>query len=59
MDYTAESQQLKQQLKQKLFHEVKRLLDLGHSYNEIAKELNITPQYVYLINKELKGGESK
>lgn len=53
MDYTHESQQLKK----KLHNEVKRLIDLGHSYNEIAKELNITPQYVYLINKKLKGGE--
>jgi len=55
MDYTQEQKILKQ----KLHTEVKRLLDLDLSYNEIAKELNITPQYVYLINKKLKGGEVK
>jgi len=56
MDYKQESQKLKQ----KLHSEIKNLIDQGYSYNEVAKELNLTPQHVnYIVQKHLKGGEAK
>ena len=55
MDYTAEQKKLKQ----RLHSEITRLREENYSYNQIAKELNITPQYVGLICRQMEGGEAK
>ena len=55
MDYTADTTKLREQL----YEEITSLIEQEHSYNQIAKKLNITPQYVAYIKKKLeaKGGE--
>lgn len=55
MDYTAETKKLKT----RLYEEITSLIEQEQSYNQIAKKLNITPQYVAYIKKKLeaKGGE--
>lgn len=50
MDYTAETKKLKEQL----YKEINTMVADGFSYNQIAKQLNITPQYVAYIIKKLK-----